>query len=229
MVVGVVENWNQNMSKTARVLEELLSPPRAPIFNLSMVGLDGFLTAIVIGPELVRPSEWLPAIRAHEHAFENVEQAQEIMGALMNYYNGIIRALDGSPENYRPLYLPQDPAQQPSVARLSEWCQGFWKALQLDDWRDLIEDKDARNLLAPILSFVKDENGKNLCNFKPAKLEEALPDATKAIAGYIPLIREYWREQASPDSASKRSPSAHRNDPCPCGSGKKYKRCCASN
>lgn len=217
------------MNKTTRALEELLSPPRAPVLNLSVVGLDGYLTALVIGPNLVRPSEWLPGIRANDHAFDDVEQAQEIMSVLMDYHNSIIRRLDRGPKNYRPLYLPQTPAQRPSIARLSEWCQGFWKAMQLDNWRPLVEDKDARDLLGPILTFIKDEDGKNLCGFTPDELEEDLLDATEAITDFIPLIREYWREQASPEGNPHHTSHAGRNDPCPCGSGKKHKRCCGAN
>ncbi|MCP4508291.1 MAG: SEC-C domain-containing protein, partial [Fuerstiella sp.] len=32
--------------------------------------------------------------------------------------------------------------------------------------------------------------------------------------------------QTSTGSVAQRSPKVGRNDPCPCGSGKKYKKCC---
>jgi preprotein translocase subunit SecA len=36
--------------------------------------------------------------------------------------------------------------------------------------------------------------------------------------------------ELSPNSASSSSPrKPGRNDPCPCGSGKKYKKCCGRN
>ena len=38
--------------------------------------------------------------------------------------------------------------------------------------------------------------------------------------GGVPLVREPVRREA---------PKVGRNDPCPCGSGKKYKKCCGKN
>ena len=55
-----------------------------------------------------------------------------------------------------------------------------------------------------------------------------------ALAAIEPNVREihaYWLERRSEDvSASqpvrRSEPRVGRNDPCPCGSGKKYKKCC---
>jgi SEC-C motif len=46
------------------------------------------------------------------------------------------------------------------------------------------------------------------------------------LLAYVGVIGVAWPPDVKP--ASQRSPSAtpRRNDPCPCGSGKKYKRCC---
>ena len=35
---------------------------RAPYGSMGLSDLDGFLTGIVVGPELIMPSEWLPVI-----------------------------------------------------------------------------------------------------------------------------------------------------------------------
>jgi uncharacterized protein len=40
-------------------------------------------------------------------------------------------------------------------------------------------------------------------------------------------IEHYMRSLNSEDAAAV--PKANRNDPCPCGSGRKYKKCCLSN
>ena len=43
-------------------------------------------------------------------------------------------------------------------------------------------------------------------------------------------LREYWRdvqfEQVRVKEPIRREPKVGRNDPCPCGSGKKFKQCC---
>jgi uncharacterized protein len=57
--------------------------------------LDGFLTGIAIGPELVMPSEWLPAVwGGEEPVFEDEAQARTVLGAIMGRYNEILRVLD---------------------------------------------------------------------------------------------------------------------------------------
>jgi hypothetical protein len=41
-----------------------------------------------------------------------------------------------------------------------------------------------------------------------------------------PLPELSWESSGSPSTGFRRAPKIGRNDPCPCGSGKKYKRCC---
>ena len=40
--------------------------------------------------------------------------------------------------------------------------------------------------------------------------------------------KELYKERKSADTIVK-GPKIGRNDPCPCGSGKKYKKCCGKN
>lgn len=53
----------------------------------------------------------------------------------------------------------------------------------------------------------------------------------KQIADVVIDVYDYWREHpveqhADPDTTVRRSaPKVGRNDPCPCGSGKKFKLC----
>jgi hypothetical protein len=51
---------------------------------MQLSDLDGFLTGVAIGPELVLPSEWLPAVwGGEEPVFEDAEQARSVLGAIM--------------------------------------------------------------------------------------------------------------------------------------------------
>lgn len=161
-----------------------------------------------------------------EPVFNRAEEAQ-LIGTLINRCDRIIRQLDGPPENYRPLYLPGDPAQPATVERASEWSQGFWRAImRIPGWHLLIEDRDARFLLVPILAFAKNPEGEALFGHTREKLEDILKDSVDSIAEFILRIREYYREYATSHDRHDRSQRPGRNDPCPCGSGKKYKRCC---
>jgi preprotein translocase subunit SecA len=56
---------------------------------------------------------------------------------------------------------------------------------------------------------------------KAVQMEERRPDITGESHRHQPVINEPAHRQSSKDSA----PPVGRNDLCPCGSGKKYKKC----
>jgi uncharacterized protein len=47
------------------------------------------------------------------------------------------------------------------------------------------------------------------------------------LGDHFTTLAEYWREQRSP-RMPLRAKKVGRNDPCPCGSGKKWKKCCGA-
>jgi uncharacterized protein len=225
----------QDTDKFRQTLEEFLASPDASADSPSLIEMDGYMTAVIIGPELIMPSQWMTDLWPEQFGFKGAKEAQKITSALLEYYNGIIRHFEGPPENYRPLYLPEDPEQPATVERAAEWSQGFWNAItRHPGWRPIIEDKDARRLLVPILVFAKTPNETPLIKYARRQHEEMLEDAVDKIAEFLLLIRQYWQDyNASHDKPAPnhpvRSQCVGRNEPCPCGSGKKYKRCCGSN
>ena len=43
-------------------LDDYLMSDHAPDDSMGLSDLDGFLTGVIVGPELIMPSEWLPVI-----------------------------------------------------------------------------------------------------------------------------------------------------------------------
>ena len=65
-------------------LDAFLLSDRAPEDSMGLSDLDGLLTGIAVVPELVTPSEWLPAVwGGEEPAFGSTEEARDILGTLM--------------------------------------------------------------------------------------------------------------------------------------------------
>ena len=63
------------------------------------------------------------------------------------------------------------------------------------------------------------------------ELKSLLPPARLTHADAAALNEEGEAESATPPAAQTpfvRGDKVGRNDPCPCGSGKKYKKCCAN-
>ncbi len=213
------------------VLDQFLMSEASPENCMQLSGLDGFLTGIAIGPELIKPSEWLPAIWGDdEPVFENEEQVQTVIGAIMGRYNEILRELDTDPEAYTPIVW-KGPDGQVIAA---DWAEGFRDAVRLrqDAWQPLFEDRQANVVLTPIMVLCDEPEGGPLLKLKPEELAALRAEAANRIPACVLGIDMFWKNRRGRPTAGAgpvKRPKVGRNDPCPCGSGRKYKRCCGAN
>jgi uncharacterized protein len=202
-------------------LAGFLESAKCPPGTMMLEELDGFLTALVVGPDLVPPSEYLPEIWGGDTPeYDSVEQAEYVMGLLMRHWNTIARRLD---KRYPHIPLIARGSDEPEAQR---WALSFrhGTAMRAASWDRGFEDEQLSGLLAPIVALGLDdataqEEG---INVPRSELVKTLP---LAILG----IHLFWREHRS--KASFGGIGRHkvgRNEPCPCGSGKKYKYCCGS-
>ncbi len=62
-------------------------------------------------------------------------------------------------------------------------------------------------------------------------LEEQIPDIYKKLLNRHMKLRDIYSHCKKKHfvHTQRHTPEAGRNDPCPCGSGKKYKNCCLKN
>ena len=215
-------------------LDQFLMSDASPEDCMQLSDLDGFLTGIAIGPELVMPSEWLPAIwGGDEPVFESIEQAQTVIGTIMGRYNEILRALSTDPEGYEPVFW--EGADGEVIA--ADWAEGFVDAVRLrpEAWRPLLEDREALVMLMPILALCGDAEGGSPLELDPeADAADLLAEAPGLIPACVAGIDRFWKERrgwpgAEPGRAKGPKAKVGRNDPCPCGSGRKHKRCCGAH
>ena len=65
--------------------------------RLNLEELDGFFSALIAGPDVVMPSEYMPEVfgskTPEKHAFESMEEANEIIGLMMRHWNDIAGTL----------------------------------------------------------------------------------------------------------------------------------------
>ena len=77
------------------LLDAYLLSDQSPPECMLLSDLDGFLTGIAIGPEVVMPSEWLPHVwGGEEPVFDDHLQASAILGTIMGRYNMILREIE---------------------------------------------------------------------------------------------------------------------------------------
>ena len=130
-------------------LEAFLASDTVPQDCMDLEMLDGYLTAIVSGPEPVQPSEWLPQVwsegsRSASPAFTDNDQAQRVMALILRHMVGIERTLAESPTRYRPLlYVPEESVKKGDRAppEATAWCEGFMAGVKLrdDEWQPLYD------------------------------------------------------------------------------------------
>jgi uncharacterized protein len=207
--------------------------------SMDISTLDGFLTAIVCGPKTIMPSEWLPWVWDMERGqdapeFKDQAQAQRIVGLLMRHMNDIAETLHQAPEHYEPM-LMENPNSGDPVPIIDEWCSGFMKGVQLDSggWRPVIIGKP--NWMSTIALYGT-KAGWEALEKKNLPLDEHRALAA-GLAGTVQQMHAFWLEQRRKQIADgtlpevvRRAPMRNpnkvgRNEPCPCGSGKKFKQC----
>ncbi len=201
--------------------------------------LDGYLCAVLSGPKLIMPSEWMRWVWDMEKGeraptFRNEKQAQCILKLLMRHANDIAGTLTYSPEDYEPLFYERE-TDEGAVSIIDEWCLGYVKGMSLDPagWRPLL---DAQPDWFEVIQLYGTERGwerlKTLVEEHPDSLARHQA-CVEQIAPAVRNIHAYWlarRGPADDEVQGQRQPvrkasAPGRNDPCPCGSGKKYKRC----
>lgn len=210
-----------------------LTSPAAPKGAMSPMELDGYLTGIIVSPDLLLPSQWLNGIWSQdEPAFDSLDQTQTVIAAVMDYYNAIIAALDAGfnqieakqPVDYRPLFLAT--SGKPSHDVVRTWVRGFGKAMALapEGWSSLADDERLQPLLTPFIGFLEVRDP----DFEPAdNIDELLDEAATAIPRATIILRKIAQFRTRP--TMRRHSKIGRNEPCPCGSGLKYKRCCGAD
>jgi len=193
---------------------------------LGISELDGFFTALVSGPEVILPSLWLPAVWGdYAPEWESQKDFETVFSLLIRHMNGIAATLMEQREDFEPLFQERD-VEDKTYTIVDEWCEGYVRGTKLaeDAWAS--GGLEMRVLLMPILAFTSETDWKahDLTDVEIVNLHAA-------ITRNVREIHAYWLARRETDAPTKKlvqrvGSGVGRNDPCPCGSGKKYKKCC---
>jgi len=219
-------------AETERLAERLAANTHPGALSLEAV--DGLFCALIASPAMIMPHEYLPVILggslAESGLADDLTGVQELMGLLMRYWNSI--AHDFEHETVHLAYI-----EEPGVDGISgrTWARGYMRGTRLapEGWNRIFQDDDEAMLLSiPIVAGEVDpEWPKELLT--PEKSDEILQ---RMLAGAARAYRYFKEDRINHARATahraepyeRAGPKIGRNDPCPCGSGKKYKRCCGS-
>ena len=224
-------------------LQDVLNAIPAERDGMTLAELDGYVAALIVCPDVILPSEWLPGVWGGEHEFADVAEAEATIAAVMEHNNRIARELAEHPEDYTPV-LEIDPNGGETL--WEPWIDGFERAMRLrpDAWEEiaLSDDEEASASISMIVALNDFYYGRSELT------EEAEDELDRLAPGMIPeFVRNLnaWTKsrqigKSGRGGAGFHAPSVHddppafgrkvgRNEPCPCGSGRKYKRCCGAH
>ena len=193
-------------------------------FEGKMAGLaygDGLMTAIIVGPEAVPQTEWLPLLLSSADAALDGEDARLLTGMILAQYGAIIKSLRSRSKPYEPLFWKDGEGRLIT----SDWAEGFLDGMRLreEPWEEL--RKDGAQAFFALLAVLFQDGGINAQLLEDGlDPKEFFEDALGSVPDWIQTFYAIREERAAGDRRA--DGKVGRNDPCLCGSGKKYKKCC---
>ncbi len=141
-------------------------------------------------------------------------------------------AIASLPEDERAELEGQD---IPSFAQV--WALGFMFAVENwpEEWQAPRDKEAARWLddaLDSIVALTEDDTGAPALNMYTEDGPPSTSNARIEVFGEaiwaVYDLRQLWQSMGPRVETLRKAPEPGRNDPCPCGSGKKFKKCCGA-
>ena len=209
--------------------------PDAPVGLESIEQVDGFFCALVAGPEGASADEFIPVIWSKDGLtdagtrpkYDSDEQREYVETLLNRHWHTILLRLE------RDYQHPPVLDRRWAGSEADYWAYGFLRgvAARASAWGQRAREEDIASFLSGIFAIATDPEefpDQVVKLAERAKLLKVLPMA-------LVHLHCLWRGRPSPYRLRRRSETITgpriarkigRNDPCPCGSGQKYKRCC---
>jgi uncharacterized protein len=199
-------------------LEVFLGSHAVPQDCMDLEMLDGFLTAIVSGPELIQPSEWLPVVwsdsqRSVTPVFANNEQAERILSLVLRLQQSIRRTLAESPTRFKPLlYHAETLREERSPPEASAWCEGYMTGVLLREeaWETLYAEDATRDWMLPVEALAYGDHDPEYLDW--VDTEEKRLDMIDELPIAAVLVYRFWQEKNRPDSPGRAERRAQRRE-----------------
>ncbi len=206
-------------------LEDLLGSDVFQGEAMTLDELQGFLCALLSGPVSVAPAKWLPVALGESPLYESEEQAKEIASLVMRFHNQIARALSGDETLDLVLYRPNESSE----CDYETWCRAYLEGVNFSPvaWEEAGDPGEIEELLFPIIILAGELSVQTRRRLHPEELAELYESCREDLAGVVLDVQRYWLSRRAKAADEGRGKAA-RSDPCPCGSGKRFKQCCGA-
>ncbi|RPE80087.1 UPF0149 family protein [Vulcaniibacterium tengchongense] len=220
-------------------LADLLERRAVPFKGFNLEALDGYLSALAVAPESLPFERWEPPVWGKPPRWNDEAERAEVEALLRGHANMAAARVrhggDELPDHLAPLlWLPEDPEEEQDdeldVGR--DWALGFFRAVELSEaawerwldeheWIDEIFLRLDRLASGEVIGEDPDQPGEPIGYRERLEIVAALPDM-------LADLHHHRIDALTPREPIRRAEAPDRNAPCPCGSGKKYKKCCGA-
>ena len=195
--------------------------------------IEGYIAGVLCCPVKLKTSEWFPAIWGSGQTAESLGEIrmEVVVRLVMQHYNYVKSCLEDPEVDYQPHYeIDTDGSLMWHI-----WAEGFDEAMQVGErgWlklrKKLSKSEAAAQTVGMLVGLVDLGVGGNLVPLQDRKqlsasAPELIPVVTKThyalnVGHDISLSKDPF------DRLPDTNPKVGRNDLCPCGSGKKFKKC----
>jgi len=221
-------------------LADLLDQRAVPYKGFNLEALDGFVSALVVGPEQPPATEWQPPVwGGKEPRWNDEAEAAEVAALLQGHWNMVSARVrhgdDDLPDHLAPLlWLPEEPdTEQPDELDVGrDWAFGFFRGVELREagWDRWLDENDWIDEIFGL--FDRLASGEVLgedpaAPATPISYRERL-EIVAGLPGMLADLHHHRIDALTPREPLRRAETPDRNAPCSCGSGKKYKKCCGA-
>jgi uncharacterized protein len=201
-------------------LDQILST--APYVDRAMRldELQGLCVALAMGPDPEISQKWLNLALGEET--ERPETPAELLLLLERYRAATEDALNDGTLTIR--------GRETRTGRVDYvgWCEGFLDGVNISetDWFAAADPDELSELMFPIDVLADALPPQERAAHKPNEWRNLVRKAEQSLADTVARLAHYWSiVRAPPVTIRRELPKVGRNDPCPCGSGKKFKQC----
>lgn len=228
-------------------LDDLLAMVPEPFESLDVSALDGYLCGVLAQPVPLTEAQWLPGVFDWNWGDDNVaplqpdasgwhEAKHERAVSLIRRRHAALNQAIFEDGWFDPLVMtPEDEQGQPLQgaaafeASLGPWVMGFEHAQNLFPGLADLPVQDVQDLMACLWRHLPAKNEEELAYAKALEQEHPLKHLDAAIEDLVTNVVELTalgrKALVATDTRRRETPKVGRNDPCPCGSGRKFKAC----
>jgi len=218
--------------------------------NFTFDRMLGAMTSVLSCSEFVSEYELAELVVGNlDVGFEEISEEGDIRTAWLQIFNQLTEQLVTEEFSLTRLYSISDDAIAPPE-EVAQWCDGYlqgylltqniWEqdfdemlsASEFDEAENIVEECEATlNFIATFASWqdaLEQNKEPEKLQFHVLQIFETISESMM-VTHKLSIMLEDLKlnsDDESVETYERETPKVSRNDPCPCGSGKKYKKCC---